>query len=184
MRRVAGLVAFSGMAVCLLARATLPVDADDRTLLNACWAPAELAAKPNEKTARKGDRSFDAPPAQGWIVGPSEGAPSDAVGAIRRVKLPPGRKLVALTFDLCEQPGEIAGYDGTIIDYLRRENVKATFFAGGKWMRSHEQRAQQLIADARFALGNHSEAHRNLRLLSGTRLHDEVIGPQRAYEAI
>jgi peptidoglycan/xylan/chitin deacetylase (PgdA/CDA1 family) len=184
MRRVAGLVAFSGMAVCLLARATLPVAADDRTLLNACWAPAELAAKPNEKAARKGDRSFDAPPVQGWIVAPSEGAPSDAVGAIRRVKLPPGRKLVALTFDLCEQPGEVAGYDGAIIDYLRRENVKATFFAGGKWMRSHEQRAQQLMADPLFEIGNHSEAHRNLRLLQGKRLHDEVIGPQRAYEAI
>ncbi len=103
---------------------------------------------------------------------------------MRRVELPAGKKLVALTFDLCEQPGEIAGYDGEIIDLLRRENVKATFFAGGKWMRSHEERTQQIMADPLFELGNHSEAHRNLRLLQGTRLHDEVIGPQRAYEGI
>jgi peptidoglycan/xylan/chitin deacetylase (PgdA/CDA1 family) len=184
MRHVAWLVAFSAMAVCLLARATLPVAADDKALLNACWTPAELAAKPGENIARKHERSFDAPPEQGWLVVPPAEAPTDAVGAIRRVKLPPGRKLVALTFDLCEQPGEIAGYDGAIIDYLRRENVKATFFAGGKWMRSHEQRTQQLMADPLFEIGNHSEAHRNLRLLEGTRLHAEVIGPQRAYEAI
>jgi peptidoglycan/xylan/chitin deacetylase (PgdA/CDA1 family) len=111
-------------------------------------------------------------------------APPAPYGAIRRVNLPPGKKLIALTFDLCEQPGEIAGYDGDIIDYLRRENIKATFFAGGKWMRSHEERTQQLMADSLFEIGNHSEAHRNLRLLSGQRLQDEVLGPQRTYETI
>src|SRR6185369_10560821 len=128
---------------------------------------------------------YDAPP-------PSEGmppevkgaAPEGAPGAVRRVELPAGRKLIALTFDLCEQPGEIAGYDGAIIDYLRREGVKATFFAGGKWMRSHEARTQQLMGDPLFEIGNHSEAHRNLRLLTGAKLTAEVAGPQRAYEAI
>ena len=80
-----------------------------------------------------------------------------------REALWPGRKLIALTFDLCEQPGEVAGYDGAIVDYLRKENVKATFFAGGKWLRSHEERARQLMADPLFEIGNHSEAHRNLR---------------------
>ncbi len=145
----------------------MPAAAGDKSLLDACWAPAELAAKPNEKLPRKGDRSFDAAPSDGWLVAPPVTGPTNALGAIRRVKLPPGKKLVALTFDLCEQPGEIAGYDGAIIDYLRRENVRATFFAGGKWMRSHEVRAQQLMADPLFEIGNHSEAHRNLRLLEG-----------------
>ena len=32
--------------------------------------------------------------------------------------------------------------------------------------------------------GQRSEAHRNLRLLQSASLHDEVIGPRRAYEAI
>ena len=59
------------------------------------------------------------------------------MGVIRRVVLPDKRKLIALTFDLCEQPGEVAGYDGAIVDYLRKEHIKATFFAGGKWLRSH-----------------------------------------------
>ena len=158
--------------------------AGDTSLRDACWKPEALAGKPGEKLARKHDRTFDAPPSDGWLVDPKGEAPAGAIGAVRRVELPPGRKLIALTFDLCEQPGEIAGYDGEIIDYLRRENVKATFFAGGKWMRSHEERTQQLMSDPLFELGNHSEAHRNLRLLQGAKLHNEVIGPQRAYEGI
>ena len=89
-----------------------------------------------------------------------------------------------MTFDLCEQPGEVAGYDGGIVDYLRKEHVKATFFAGGKWLRSHEERARQLMADPLFEIANHSEAHRNLRQLNGSRLPDEILGPQRAYATI
>lgn len=181
--RVTEYLAIAGAAACLAAGAT-GAFAVDRPLLDACWAPDVLAAKFGENIPHQGDRSFDAPPTEGWLSAPTETERTSAVGAIRRVKLPPGRKLVALTFDLCEQPGEIAGYDGAIIDYLRRENVRATFFAGGKWMRSHEVRAQQLMADPLFEIGNHSEAHRNLRLLQGAKLHDEVIGPQRAYEAI
>lgn len=151
--------------------------------LRACWTPTELAGKPGENVARKHTRTFDAP-SDGWLLDPKVALPDIPLGAVRRVSLPPGKKLIALTFDLCEQPGEIAGYDGDIIDYLRRENVKATFFAGGKWMRSHEERTQQLMSDPLFEIGNHSEAHRNLRLLEGAKLTNEVVGPQRAYEAI
>jgi len=161
---------------------------DERRLIDACWSAQELAPQAGE-AARKRDRTFDTPPAgatavEGWPAVPVESAPPEALGAIRSVKLPPGRKLIALTFDLCEQPGEIAGYDGAIVDFLRRENIKATFFAGGKWMRSHAERTRQLMADPLFEMGNHSEAHRNLRLLNGQRLVDEVAGPQRAYESI
>ena len=126
-----------------------------------------LAAKPGENLSRKHNRSYDAGPSEGLSIDPKEAAPAGALGAVRRVDLPPGKKLIALTFDLCEQPGEIAGYDGAIIDYLRHEGIRATFFAGGKWMRSHEERTQQLMADPPFELGNHAEAHRNLRLLDG-----------------
>lgn len=152
-------------------------------LLQACFAPAELAANPAEKSPRKGQRAFDRPePAR--QLAPFQPVSANLRGAIRRVKLPPGKKLIALTLDLCEQPGEIAGYDGAIIDYLRKEGVKATLFVGGKWLRSHERRTRQLMADPLFEIANHSAAHRNLRLLSGKRLVDEVEEPQRAYEAI
>ncbi|MFN3869770.1 MAG: polysaccharide deacetylase family protein, partial [Hyphomicrobiaceae bacterium] len=86
--------------------------------------------------------------------------------------------------DLCEQPGEVSGYDGRIVDYLRREGIKATLFIGGKWLVSHEPRTRQLMSDPLFEIANHAAGHRNLRLLTGARLSEEIAAPQRAYEAI
>ncbi len=178
------ILAASLLLACVM---TLRVHADPtprtRALLDACFPPADLATQSNEKSPTKGKRQFDRsePPRQ---LKPYQPVPPTLRGAIRRVKLPPGRKLVALTLDLCEQPGEIAGYDGGIFDYLRREGIKATLFVGGKWLRSHERRTHQLIIDPLFEIANHSAAHRNLRLLTGQRLTEEVEAPQRAYEAI
>jgi peptidoglycan/xylan/chitin deacetylase (PgdA/CDA1 family) len=93
-------------------------------------------------------------------------------------------KLVALTFDLCELPHEIAGYDGGIVDFLRANGVKATFFAGGKWMLTHRERTQQLMSDPLFEVGNHSWEHRNLRLLSGGSLAGEIEYAQVSYEQV
>ena len=148
---------------------------------DACFSTEALAAKPDERTPVKGIHTFDAPPAERQLAAFAP-VPQNLRGAIRRVKLPAGKKLIALTFDLCEQPGEVAGYDGAIFDYLRSQNVKATLFTGGKWMRSHAGRMQQLMTDPLFEIANHSEAHRNLRLLDGAALSAEIIGPERAYE--
>lgn len=151
---------------------------------NACFSADALHAKPGEQTPLKGIHTFDKPEAARDLQ-PFSPVPPHLKGAIRRVKLKdPAQKLVALTFDLCEQPGEIAGYDGAIFDILRARGIKATLFTGGKWLRSHTGRAEQLLTDPLFEIGNHSEAHRNLRLLDGARLTEEIAGPQRAYEAI
>lgn len=160
----------------------LPVHAAERPA-GQCFTSGELAARPGEERPVKGNRRFDAaePPR---VLAPFGPVPTTLRGAIRRVELPPGKKLIALTLDLCEQPGEVAGYDGRIIDLLRRENVKATLFVGGKWMRSHEGRFTQLMTDPLFEIGNHASGHRNLRLLSGRAQSEEIAGPQRAYEAI
>lgn len=148
-----------------------------------CFSDADLAARPGEQKPVKGIHTYDAPQAAHKLAAFTP-VPQNLRGAIRRVKLPAGsKKLIALTFDLCEQPGEVAGYDGAIFDYLRAQGIKATFFTGGKWMRSHAARMQQLMTDPLFEIGNHSEAHRNLRLLSGNGLSEEILGPQRAYEA-
>jgi peptidoglycan-N-acetylglucosamine deacetylase len=132
----------------------------------ACWAPGELAAKPGELDVQTGvTQTFAALPERG----PAEFSPirPSMRGSIRSVRLPPGRKLVALTFDLCEGPHEVTGYHGEIVDILRANDVKATFFMGGKWMMNHRQRAEQLMSDRRFEVGNHTWAHRDLRLLTG-----------------
>ncbi|ODR97699.1 hypothetical protein AUC69_11405 [Methyloceanibacter superfactus] len=95
-------------------------------------------------------------------------------GSIRSVELPPGQKLIALTFDLCESDGDHAGYDGRVVDLLRAEGVKATFFAGGKWLESHPERAQQLIADANFEIGAHGLRHRDLTHATDKTMAEEI----------
>lgn len=154
-----------------------------KTLQQACF-PSSLTAIPGEEIPEKHDHRFDPPPSRGSALAPAAAVPAPLRGAIRRVELPAGLKLIALTFDLCEDRGEVAGYEGRIIDALRAEGVKATFFAGGKWMRSHVARTEQLMTDPLFELGNHAEAHRNLRWLDGNNLTDEILGPQRTYENI
>lgn len=156
-------------------------DTNRRALQSACFPAAELAAVAGEEHIKKGNKNLSAPPARAPFDGAGPVSPQ-LRGSIRRVELPPGVKLVALTFDLCELSHEIAGYEGRIFETLRKENVKATLFAGGKWMRTHQKRTEQLMSDPLFELANHSEAHRNLRLLQGEALQDEILGPQRTYQ--
>jgi peptidoglycan-N-acetylglucosamine deacetylase len=145
----------------------------------ACWAPSDLAHRSGDEHVRKGVM-------QARIAAPKRALANYSAlpqrGAVRRVTLPPGKKLIALTFDMCEQPFEIAGYQGGIVDFLRKNGIKATFFMGGKWMLSHRERTQQLMSDPLFEVANHTFEHRNLRVVSGQALTDEIKNTQLAYE--
>ena len=102
-------------------------------------------------------------------------------GSIRSVALPEGEKLIALTFDLCETNADVAGYDGRIVDLLRAQGVKATFFAGGKWMETHPERAQQLIGDPLFEVGSHGLTHLDLAHASDETLTREITLTEAAF---
>ena len=176
------------VALCLmLAAMATPAAArstERETLLNRCWIEGVAKAGPEESRPLKNARgaNIPAPVRPLHAFSPIEPARQ---GAIRRVDLKPGsRKLIALTFDMCEQPGEVAGYDGGIVDFLRDKRIKATFFMGGKWMLTHSERSQQLMADPLFEMGNHGWTHRNTRLLDGNELKDEIVRPQSAFEEI
>src|SRR5215472_10200664 len=145
----------------------------------ACWMPGDLAYHKGDERVQKAAARI-APP-QRLLAAYS---PTAQRGVIRRVKLTGDKKLVALTFDLCEQPSEISGYQGGIVDFLRTNGIKATFFMGGKWMLSHRERAQQLMADPLFEVANHTWEHRNLRVVSGQALVDEIKNAQIAYEQV
>jgi peptidoglycan-N-acetylglucosamine deacetylase len=162
--------------------AALPALAAERAAVQAaCWQPAALQWQPGEELVVRASRHVRVPD----IAGLSAERPARLTpGTVRRVLLPPDRKLIALTFDLCETSGETAGYDGSIVDYLRSHAIKATFFAGGHWMASHKARTQQLLSDPLFELGTHGWAHRNTRLLSGTELQSEILAPSAVYVAV
>ena len=163
-----------------LASDIAPGLAAEQGLIERCFSPAALAAKPNERSPERGAPGH----AQRIPPLPASFAPQAAPirGAIRRIDLPPGKKLIALTLDLCEQPGEVAGYDGAIFDWLRASRTKATIFSGGKWMLTHAERTKQLMADPLFELASHGWAHRNVRGLAGQDLKQELLGPEAAFQ--
>ena len=162
---------------------TVPVLAGGRGALQAACFPAQsLAARPGEVLPVK-----LAAPQQVRMSrwSPVEGAlPAAVRGAIRRVELPRGQKLIALTLDMCEQWSEVAGYDGAIVDYLRANKIKATFFNGGKWMATHGERTLQLMSDDLFEMGTHGWAHKNVRGLKGADLVREITASNGAYRSL
>jgi peptidoglycan-N-acetylglucosamine deacetylase len=162
---------------------TAPHPAAD-SLLAACWDPADLRARPGEERIARLRPADHSPPARldaHWSSPPLGRA---LARSIRSVTPANGEPLVALTFDLCEQADERAGYDGALVDLLRDQDVHATFYAGGKWLRSHPERAMQLMADRRFELGNHAWTHGNLRVLTGTGMEDQIHWTQAQYALV
>ncbi len=103
--------------------------------------------------------------------------------SIRRVAPIGYQKCIALTFDLCESAAEKSGYDADIVNYLRDHQIRATFFAGGKWMRSHPEKTLQLMADPLFEIGNHSWSHANFRTIDAARMRIQILRTQAQYES-
>ncbi len=140
------------------------------------WSPAEKVVRP---------RAPGAAVAVPDVAGLPPTAPLAPAlrGSIRRVDLPAGIKLVALTFDFCETSTEIAGYDGAIVDELRRRRVPATFFVGGHWAATHPGRFAEMAADPLFEIANHTWSHANLRFADDIRLKREILAPEAAFRA-
>jgi peptidoglycan-N-acetylglucosamine deacetylase len=138
-----------------------------------CWAPGVLAGKPDEIQPEHAQTPINLEALKQETIPAATPVPPELRGSVRSVELPAGQKLIALTFDLCETEGAIAGYDGRIVDVLRAQNVKATFFAGGKWMETHPERAEQLLADPLFEIGSHSWRH-----LDPLRINQEQFGEE------
>lgn len=161
------------LAVSLLAVDCGQAKAADVSALS-LWTPAELA-EPRDPFRAKAERQIrplprpDLPPPAGAEAEQPAPPPLPESwrGIVRRVRLPKGDRRVALTFDLCERAVHVTGYDAALVDALRSFNngqgARATFFAGGKWLRSHPERALQLLADPRFELGHHGWTHANMR---------------------
>src|SRR5215467_12455539 len=170
------------MAVLTLATCWLKgASAQDQSLLKECWTPQALAGTGQEVRSSRPHFHLDTPALKQEALPTPTPVPQELRGSIRGVELPPDEKLIALTFDLCETEGDVAGYDGRIVDLLRAQGVKATFFAGGKWMESHMERAEQLIADPNFEVGSHGLRHFDLSHVNGQTLDDEIHLTEAAY---
>ncbi|MBO0863078.1 MAG: glycosyltransferase [Chloracidobacterium sp.] len=96
---------------------------------------------------------------------------------IRRVGWRPGT--VALTFD--DGPDEI--WTPQILDILKRENVKATFFIIGKNGQANPGLIKRIIAEG-HDIGNHTFTHPNLGEMPGRVTELELTATQRLIESL
>jgi peptidoglycan-N-acetylglucosamine deacetylase len=148
-------------------------------VFSALWSPEDLRAEAAEKkSGRLGDPDRSPPAAVASPTLPP--LPERLTGSIRRVDTH-GEKRIALTFDLCELADQVSGYDGAVVDALREAGAKATFFAGGKWMRSHPKRTMELLTDPLFEIGSHSWTHGNFGQLDPTAMRREIVWTQAQY---
>jgi peptidoglycan/xylan/chitin deacetylase (PgdA/CDA1 family) len=93
------------------------------------------------------------------------------------VRLPTDQPVVALTFDA----GANADAIPKILATLQAENVPATFFLTGAWVKAFPAAARQV--GALYPVGNHSSTHPHFTQLSSAAVRAQVTDAQRAITA-
>ena len=81
-----------------------------------------------------------------------------------------GDNKIYLTFDL----GYESGYTNDILDVLKANNVKATFFLTGSYARNQDEIIQRII-DEGHTVGNHSNTHPDMTTVSDEQVADEIM---------
>ena len=83
-------------------------------------------------------------------------------------------RTIRLTFD----QGYENGYTAKILDTLKTENVKATFFLLDDYARKNPKLVRRMI-DEGHTIGNHSVSHRSMPGLSAEECREEIMGMQK-----
>lgn len=121
--------------------------------------------------------------AGGLVLG---GAAVTAWGAVysgaqifgRTVRVTHDRSTLALTFD----DGPNPAVTPALLDLLGRHDVRATFFLMGQRVRAFPSLAREIAARG-HVIGNHTETHANLFLLSSERVRQELDLCREAIES-
>jgi peptidoglycan-N-acetylglucosamine deacetylase len=92
---------------------------------------------------------------QAKVKGLSYNIPARFQGVIvNQAKLPPNQKVIALTFD----DGPWPEYTAKVLNILRENNIKATFFVVGQMLRNYPELGKQIVAEG-HVIGNHTWHH-------------------------
>lgn len=78
-------------------------------------------------------------------------------------------KLICLTFD----DGPKNGPTEALLDLLRTENIQATFFVNGKWIKHDPDLILRMHKEG-HDIGNHTYSHVNLSKLSAAKITEEL----------
>ncbi len=88
-------------------------------------------------------------------------------------------KKVALTFDCAWAAQDI----GEILETLKKENVKATFFIVGQWMQKYPEQVKA-IAAAGHDIANHSDTHPHMTPMSADKIRKEIRNANERIEQL
>ncbi|NPV71369.1 MAG: polysaccharide deacetylase family protein [Firmicutes bacterium] len=91
----------------------------------------------------------------------------------------PDLKVIALTFD--DGPDPV--WTPKVLDILKENDVRATFFLVGRHVEKYPAIARRIV-DEGHSVGNHSYSHLNMPLLSGKKAEDEIDRCEEAIENV
>lgn len=98
-------------------------------------------------------------------------------------QLPTQEKVVALTFDACEQ-GKPVAFDRAVLDYLLEERIPFTVFVTGRFVQSNLEDVRQLARLDFVDIENHSFNHPNhMERLPLAKVRDQVVHAHATIEA-
>lgn len=84
-------------------------------------------------------------------------------------------KYVCLTFD----DGPHPYYTKKIVDILKEENIKATFFLVGKQIEKYPDLVRYILSYNNAKIANHTYNHKNLTKMSLEEIKEEIINTQK-----
>ncbi|ADI02276.1 MULTISPECIES: polysaccharide deacetylase family sporulation protein PdaB [Syntrophothermus] len=94
-------------------------------------------------------------------------------------EVPTNKKIVALTFDI--------SWGNTtpmpVIEILKKEAVRCTFFLSGPWVRQYPDIPQRIKADG-HEIGSHGNRHVNLSTLSKAEIKKEIEEAHKAIQEV
>lgn len=80
------------------------------------------------------------------------------------------KKVIYLTFD----EGYEAGYTSKILEVLKQNNVKATFFITAHYLNTEEELVKQMLEEGHI-VGNHTVNHKSMPDLSDDQINSEIM---------
>lgn len=83
-------------------------------------------------------------------------------------------RYVCLTFD----DGPHPYYTKKIVDILKEENIKATFFLVGKQVEKYPELVEYILSYSNTKVANHTYNHRNLTKMSSEEIKEEITKTQ------
>ena len=111
------------------------------------------------------------------------------IGQVIRIPIPenavaiyrgsPNKMQVALTFDATYGDNQTP----ILLDILRRNNIKATFFLSGIWLENFPELARSITREG-HEIGNHSYTHPHLTQIPISEVRDQIINTERIIESV